>query len=148
MDTNTSPSPLRGWSPKGQRAYCSVPRNRGPNTTLLSSMTMQGMGPSLAAEGATTAAVFETCVELVLSAMLRPGQIVVMDNLSSHKGERVKGLIRGAGLQAVVPATLLARVRSDRGGFCQDQGHPKESRSSRPQGTDRSDRSGDVGGQR
>jgi hypothetical protein len=93
MGTNTSLSPLRGWSPKGQRAYCSVPRNRGPNTMLLSSMTMQGMGPYLAVEGATTAALFETCVELVLSPMLRPGQIVVMDNLSSHKGERVKGLI-------------------------------------------------------
>jgi hypothetical protein len=42
---------------------------------------MQGMGSALAVEGATTAAVFKTCVELVLSAMLRPGQIVVMDNL-------------------------------------------------------------------
>jgi transposase len=60
-------------------------------------MTMQGMGPSLAVEGATTAAVFETYVELVLSPMLRPGQIVVMDNLSSHKGERVKGLIEERG---------------------------------------------------
>jgi transposase len=97
MGTNTSLSPLRGWSPKGQRAYCSVPRNRGPNTTLLSSMTMQGMGPSLAVEGATTAAVFETYVEPVLSPMLRPGQIVVMDNLSSHKGERVKGPIEERG---------------------------------------------------
>jgi hypothetical protein len=34
MGTNTSLSPLRAWSPKGQRAYCSVPRNRGKNTTL------------------------------------------------------------------------------------------------------------------
>jgi hypothetical protein len=67
MGTNTSLSPLRAWSPKGQRACYSVPRNRGPNTTLLSSMTMEGTGPSLAVEGATTAAVFEAYVERVLS---------------------------------------------------------------------------------
>jgi hypothetical protein len=53
MGTNTSLSVLRAWSRRGQRAYCSVPRNRGPNTTLLSSMTTEGMGPSLAVEGTT-----------------------------------------------------------------------------------------------
>ena len=70
MGTNTSLAPLRAWSPKGRRAYRSVPRNRGKNTTVLSSMTIEGMGPSLAVEGATTAAVFETYVEQVLSPML------------------------------------------------------------------------------
>jgi hypothetical protein len=75
-----------------QRAYCSVPRNRGPNTTLLSSMTTEGMGgPSLAVEGTTTGAVFEAYVERVLCPVLCPGQIVVMDNLSAHKGERESG---------------------------------------------------------
>jgi hypothetical protein len=62
MGTNTSLSVLRAWSRRGLRAYYSVPRNRGPNTTLLSSMTMEGMGPSLAVEGATTRAVFEAYV--------------------------------------------------------------------------------------
>jgi hypothetical protein len=47
MGTNTSLSPIYAWAPKGQRAYCSVPRNRGKNTTtLLSSMNLWGMGPS------------------------------------------------------------------------------------------------------
>jgi hypothetical protein len=63
MGTNTSLSVLRAWSRRGLRAYCSVPRNRGANTTLLSSMTMEGMGPSLAVEGATTRAVFEAYVQ-------------------------------------------------------------------------------------
>jgi hypothetical protein len=48
MGTNTSLSPLYAWAKKGERAYCSVARNRGPNTTLLSSMSVEGMGPSLA----------------------------------------------------------------------------------------------------
>ncbi len=99
MGTNTSLSPLRAWSPKGQRAHCSVPHNRGPNTTLLASMTMEGMGASLAVEGATTAAVFEAYVERVLSPMLCSGQVVVMDNLTAHKGERVKELIEERGCE-------------------------------------------------
>ena len=92
--TNTSLSALYAWAPKGERAHCSVPRNRGPNTTLLSSMTLEGMGTSLAVEGASTAAVFEAYVERILAPSLEGGQVVVMDNLTAHKGERVKELIQ------------------------------------------------------
>jgi hypothetical protein len=90
MGTNTSLSPVYGWSKKRERSYCLVPRNRGKNTTLLSSMSIEGMGPSLAVEGATTSAVFETYVERIFAPNLRKGKVVVMDNLSAHKGERVK----------------------------------------------------------
>ncbi len=105
MGTNTSLSVLRAWSRRGQRAYYSVPRNRGPNTTLLASMTTEGMGPSLVVEGATTKAVFEVYVERVLSPILWPGQVVIMDNLTAHKGERVRWLIeaRGCGLLYLPP---------------------------------------------
>jgi transposase len=99
MGSNTSLSLIYAYSPKGQRAYGSVPRNRGPNTTLLSSMSLEGMGPSLAVEGATTTVVFEAYIERVLSPTLRAGQLVVMDNLSAHKGERVKELIEGRGCE-------------------------------------------------
>jgi transposase len=92
-------SPLYAWAKKGQRAYCSVPRNRGSNTTVLSSMTLEGMGPSLTVEGATTSVVFETYVEQVLGASLRRGQVVVMDNLSAHKGGRIRDLIEGQGCE-------------------------------------------------
>jgi hypothetical protein len=53
----------------------SVPTNRGKNTTLLSSMSLEGMGPSLSVQGATTSRVFETYVEEVLAASLKEGQI-------------------------------------------------------------------------
>lgn len=97
MGTNTSLSPIYGWAKKGQRAHCSVPRNRGKNTTVLANMTLKGMGPSLAVEGATNANVFETYVEQVLGPTLREGQVVIMDNLSAHKGGRVRELIEGRG---------------------------------------------------
>jgi len=71
----------------------------GKNVTLLSSMTLSGMGPSLAVEGATTRAVFEAYVEKALVPTLRPGQVVVMDNLTAHKGERVRKLIAERGCE-------------------------------------------------
>jgi transposase len=97
--TNTSLSPLYAYSPKGQRARCSVPRNWGANITLLSSMSTEGMGPCLAVQSSTTREVFESYVEQVLAPSLRPGQVVVMDNLSSHKGGRVSELIEQRGCE-------------------------------------------------
>jgi transposase len=99
MGANTSLSVLRAWSRRGERAHCSVPRNRGKNTTLLASMSVEGMGPSLAVEGVTDRKVFEAYVEGVLAPSLRRGQIVVMDNLSAHKGERIKELIEERGCE-------------------------------------------------
>ena len=97
--TNTSLSPIYGWSRRGRRLCFEVPRNWGANVTLLSSMSAEGMGPSLAVEGATTKAVFETYVEHFLAPELLAGQIVVMDNLSSHKGHRVRELIEARGCE-------------------------------------------------
>jgi transposase len=99
MGTNTSLSPVYAYSPKGRRAYAEVPRNRGKNTTLLSSMSLEGMGPCLAVEGATSATVFESYVEQLLAPTLRRGQIIVVDNLSAHKGERVRELIEARGCE-------------------------------------------------
>ena len=97
--TNTSLAPLYAWSPKGERAHCSLPRNWGANVTLLASMSVRGMGPCLVVEGPTTREVFETYLERVLGPSLRAGQVVAMDNLSSHKGGRVRELIEGKGCQ-------------------------------------------------
>ncbi len=97
MGTNTSLGPIYAYSLRGHRAYAKVPRNRGPNTTLLSSMSVEGMGPSLAVEGSIDREAFEAYVERVLAATLRPGQIVVMDNLSAHKGKRVREIIEKRG---------------------------------------------------
>jgi transposase len=98
--TNVGLAPLRARAPKGERAFGRAPRNRGKNTTLLASMGPGGMGPCLAVEGGTTSAVFEAYVERVLAPSLSPGQVVVLDNLSAHKGDRARRLVeeRGAKL--------------------------------------------------
>jgi transposase len=100
--TNTSLAPLYGWARKGERAHQKVPRNWGKNITLLSSIGKRmGMGASLVVEGSTNRTVFETYLQDVLCPTLKRGQVVVMDNLSSHKGERVKELIEGRGCQLI-----------------------------------------------
>ena len=99
--THTSLAPIYGYAPRGRRLHLPVPRGRGKNTTLLSSMTLWGMGPSLAVEGATTARVFETYVEKVLAPSLKPGQIVAMDNLGAHRPKRVRELIEQRGCELV-----------------------------------------------
>jgi transposase len=97
---HTSLAPIYGYAPKGERLRLSVPRKRGKNTTLLSSVTLSGMGPSLAVEGATTAVVFEAYVGRVLAPSLKEGQVVVMDDLGAHRPKKVRELIeqRGAKL--------------------------------------------------
>jgi transposase len=99
MGTNVSLSPLYAWSRKGERAFGSAPRNWAKNVTLLASITRRGLGPCLAVEGATTREVFETYLERVLAPTLGTGQVMVMDNLSAHKGGRVKEIIEGRGCE-------------------------------------------------
>ena len=99
MGANTSLLPLYAWSRQGERARLRAPRNRGKNTTLLASMSSEGMGTALAVQGGTNKAVFEAYVERVLAPSLEPGQVVVMDNLSAHKGEEVRELIEGRGCE-------------------------------------------------
>jgi hypothetical protein len=71
--TNTSLAPLYAWSPRGERALCSLPRNWGANVTLLASMSVGGIGPCLAVEGPTTRGVFEAYLKGVLVSSLEPG---------------------------------------------------------------------------
>jgi transposase len=76
-----------------------VPRNRGKNTTLLASITLEAIGPSMAVEGSTTKEVFEAYVEQVLLPEAEEGQVLIMDKLAAHKRAKVRELIEGRGCQ-------------------------------------------------
>ncbi len=95
--SNIGLTPLYAWAPKGKRAYGSIPRNYGKNTTLLASLSLSGMGASMLLEGATDAVAFETYIDQVLAPSLQTGQIVVMDNLSAHTGPKVRQAIAAKG---------------------------------------------------
>jgi transposase len=96
---HTSMTRLYARAPvRGQRAYGRVPRNRGKNTTLIASITLEGaMGESMAVEGATDALAFEAYVEYFLAPTLKEGQVVVLDGLGAHRTEKVRELIEGRG---------------------------------------------------
>jgi transposase len=76
-----------------------VPRNRGPNTTLIASLTLRGMGPAVTLEGAVDTAAFEAYVEQVLAPTLEPEDLVVIANLSAHKSARVRQAVEARGAQ-------------------------------------------------
>jgi transposase len=99
--SNIALTPLYARAPRGERAFGSVPRNWGKNTTLLAGLTLAGIQAPMILEGAVDTLAFETYVEQVLAPSLRPGQIVVLDNLRVHKGERVRQAIEARGGQVL-----------------------------------------------
>jgi transposase len=90
-------TPLYAYAPRGQRAVGKGPRNYGATMTLIASLSMQGMGEALILDGAADAAAFEIYVEQLLAPSLKPGQIVILDNLSIHQGARVRPAIEARG---------------------------------------------------
>jgi transposase len=84
-------------APKGQRAHAATPVNKGQNVTVLGALSLEGMVAAMTIEGSTDTPVFCTFVQTLLVPALCPGQIVIMDNLSSHKGAGVKEAIESAG---------------------------------------------------
>ncbi len=97
--SNVNLTPRYARAPRGERAYGKAPRNTPANTTLIASMTEDGMGPAMLLTGAANTAAFEAYVERVLAPSLAPRQVVVMDNLSAHKSERVRWLIEERGCE-------------------------------------------------
>ena len=91
--THTALTRLYGWAPHDQRAVGSVPRNHGQNTTLVAALTPAGLQAPWAIEGAIDTAAFERYVTDVLGPTLRPGQLVILDNLSVHKAAPIRQAI-------------------------------------------------------
>lgn len=88
---------LRGRAPVGQRLVEKIPHGHWKTTTLIAALGISGMHCSTVVDGAVNGDVFEAFVEQVLAPQLRGGDVVVMDNLSSHKRERTRELIEAAG---------------------------------------------------
>jgi transposase len=97
--TNIALTPRYGRAPKGERAYGKVPRNWGNNVTLISSISLEGMGPSMSVEGSSDTESFGLYMRNILLPRLKSGQIVLMDNLSVHRSKWVRDLIEQRGCQ-------------------------------------------------
>ena len=97
----TNMTRLRGRAPRGQRLVEAVPHGHWKTTTLIAALDAHGVRCSMVLDGAVNRAAFEAFVAEVLVPHLRPGDLVVLDNLPSHKGARVGALIRAAGADVV-----------------------------------------------
>src|SRR5918992_5120167 len=95
--TRTDMAPLRGWAPRGRRLPAKVPHGRWKTMTFLAALRHDRIDAPWFIEGAIDGESFRTYIEKVLLPTLRPGDIVVMDNLGSHKSKTVRQLIRSAG---------------------------------------------------
>jgi len=103
--THTSMTRRRARAVRGVRARGSVPRNRGPVTTLLAGVSLAGMSPAMTVEGGTDTAVFATYLEHFLLPSLAPGTVVVVDNVGAHQPEQIRALVAAAGcLLVFLPA--------------------------------------------
>jgi transposase len=90
-------TPLRGWAPQGRRLRAKVPRRRWKTMAFLAALRHDRIDAPWLLDGAINGECFRAYVEKVLPPTLTPGDIVIMDNLGSHKSKAVRRAIRGCG---------------------------------------------------
>ena len=93
----TNMTRTHGRCRRGERLRMAAPHGHWNTTTFIGALALRGMIAPFAISGPINRMVFEAYVEQVLVPDLRPGDIVVMDNLSSHKGPRVREMVEGVG---------------------------------------------------
>jgi len=93
----TTMAPLRGWAPRGQRLTAKVPHRRWKTMTFLAALRHDRVDAPWLIDGPINGERFLAYVEKVLVPTLKPGDIVILDNLGSHRGKAVRRAIRSAG---------------------------------------------------
>jgi transposase len=88
---------LRGWAPKGQRCHAAVPHGHWKTVTFVGGLTPTGFIAPMLLDGPMDGEVFRTWCEQMLAPALRPGDIVIMDNLAAHKVAGVSQAIEACG---------------------------------------------------
>jgi hypothetical protein len=92
---------LGGWAPRGERVHASAPAGRWQSTTMLSSIRLDGSTTCMTIPGATDTEVFRSYVREVLCPTLRPGDLIIMDNLAPHTSDPTLRLIKKAGAKVL-----------------------------------------------
>lgn len=86
-----------GWAPRGVRAHGTAPRNHGQNTTVVTAISLAGFDRPFRYDGAMTGVRFVGYIQHILAPRLRPGQVVILDNLRAHHRDEVRTLIEARG---------------------------------------------------
>ena len=114
-------APLRGWGPKGKRLRGFAPHGHWRTLTFLGALRCDQLTAPCVFDGPINGECFRAYVEQQLVPALKPGDIVIMDNLGSHKSAVIRAADPRGRRQALVSAALLTRPQSDRAGLRQDQ---------------------------
>jgi transposase len=99
--THTAMTRRYARAPRGARAYGSVPRNHGPNLSLIGALGLRGMVATMSVEGAVDTDAFEAFVEQGLVPTLQPGDIVLLDNLKVHRVSNIEQVVRAVGGEVI-----------------------------------------------
>ena len=96
---STKMARLRGWAPKGERCRAAIPHGHWKTTTFVGGLTLSGFVAPMLLDGPMDGECFLAWVEQMLAPILRPGDIVVMDNLAAHKVAGVRQAIEAGGAE-------------------------------------------------
>src|SRR5580692_1381555 len=99
--TKTNMAPLRGWAPRGARLVAEVPHGHWKTMTFVAALRHDRIEAPWVLDGPINGECFKVYVEKVLAPTLVPSDIVVMDNLSSHKGEAIRRAIRATSAKLI-----------------------------------------------
>lgn len=94
---NTKMARLRGWAPRGERCRAAIPHGHWKTTTFTAGLRLDGLAAPMLLDGPMHGRAFLAYVEQVLVPELRPGDVVIMDNLPAHKVAGVREIIEAAG---------------------------------------------------
>ena len=108
---------LRGWAPKGERLVDAVPQGRWKTATFLAALRKDRIDAPCLFDGPINGERFHAYVEQVLVPTLKPGDVVILDNLGSHKGKGRAKSDPGRRGPPRVPAEILPRPQSNRAGL-------------------------------
>lgn len=93
----TNMAPIRGWGPKGERLLGFAPHGRWHTLTFLAALRINALTEPCVVEGPINGVIFRAYIEQFLLPTLQPGDIVILDNLGSHRSAAIRSAIYGAG---------------------------------------------------
>jgi len=99
--TKTNMAPIRGWGVSAQRPLARVPHGHWKTMTFLAALRVDRLDAPCVFDGPINGESFQLYVEQILVPSLKPGDIVIMDNLGSHRGQAIRSAIRSTGARLV-----------------------------------------------
>ncbi len=97
----TNMAPLRGWGPRGQRLEAKVPHGHWKTMTFIAALRQDRIDAPLVIDGPINGDIFTVYAEQILAPTLAKGDVVILDNLNSHKGKAARAAIRARGAHLI-----------------------------------------------